>query len=215
MDSTTNLDLLATSQSNKELRINDLMDAASPSTYFGRRASTCSGLTWGFYGGKLLIAGVETAIANGTLALTASTTNYVQLSAAGVVSVAATRAADQAPLYSIVTSATAVVSYVDERDPSALKRLAYGRTVQAMADANKTLSQAQALCDSIECTGANTAVRNLVVPLVRRAYTVFANVTGSGIQVIAATGTGITIAVGKRAMVECDGTNVVRLTADV
>jgi hypothetical protein len=46
-------------------------------------------------------------------------------------------------------------------------------------------------------------------------WTVFANVTGFGIQVIGASGTGIVIAVGKRAIVYADGTNVVRVTADV
>jgi hypothetical protein len=45
---------------------------------------------------------------------------------------------------------------------------------------------------------------------------VFANVTGGfGVQVIGATGTGITVADGKRAIVYADGTNVVRVTADV
>jgi hypothetical protein len=45
---------------------------------------------------------------------------------------------------------------------------------------------------------------------------VFANTTGGhGVQVIGATGTGVTIADGKRAIVYADGTNVVRVTADV
>jgi hypothetical protein len=44
---------------------------------------------------------------------------------------------------------------------------------------------------------------------------VFANTTTNGVQVISTSGTGVTIAVGKRAIVECDGTNVVRITADV
>jgi hypothetical protein len=41
------------------------------------------------------------------------------------------------------------------------------------------------------------------------------NGTAFDIRVIGATGTGITIGIGKVAIVECDGTNVLRITADV
>ena len=46
-DSTTNLPQLSASQANQEARFNELLDAASPGTFFGRNAATCSGLTWG------------------------------------------------------------------------------------------------------------------------------------------------------------------------
>ena len=61
-----------------------------------------------------------------------------------------------------------------------------------------------------------TGTRNLVLPLVAgNIYIVFNNTTGAqSIQVIGATGTGITIANAKRAIVQCDGTNFVRITAD-
>ena len=55
---------------------------------------------------------------------------------------------------------------------------------------------------------------NLVVPLLRRRWTVRNTCTGGSIQVIGASGTGITIATVKTAIVECDGTNVLRITAD-
>jgi hypothetical protein len=83
-----------------------------------------------------------------------------------------------------------------------------------MADANQTLTAAEARCDILETTGALTAQRNLVVPLGAKQWTVFANVTGFGVQVIGASGTGIVIAIGKRAIIYADGTNVVRVTAD-
>ena len=44
--STTLLDLIAQSQSSKEVTANALADAGSPATLFGRRASLCSGLNW-------------------------------------------------------------------------------------------------------------------------------------------------------------------------
>ena len=83
-----------------------------------------------------------------------------------------------------------------------------------MADANQTITQAQALCDTLITTGALTATRNLVVPLVRRRWVVRNNCTGGSVQVIGASGTGVTIATAKVAIVECDGTNVLRVTAD-
>lgn len=86
-DLVTNLDSILQSQSQKEVTANALFDAASPATLFGRHASACAGLTWGFYGGKFVIAGTPTSIANGTIALTASATCYVRVAkATGVVS---------------------------------------------------------------------------------------------------------------------------------
>lgn len=214
-DSTTQLDQLASSQSSKEVRINELADAMSPVALGGRRASTTTGLTWGFYGGKILVNGVATSIANGTVTLTASATNYVSLSPAGVVQVATSRHAANAPLYTVITATASVTSYTDERTPEALARLTYGIATQAMADANQTITQAMALCQSLVTTGALTGTRNLVVPLVRRVWTVRNNCTGGSIQVIGTSGTGITIATTKTAVVECDGTNVQRVTTDV
>jgi len=135
--------------------------------------------------------------------------------ALAVTEIATAFAVDKLALYKVVTGTATVTSYEDHRDLHHINRFLYGRIVKAMADANVTLTYQEAMCESIECTGSNTALRNLVVPLVPRIYTVFANTTTNGVQVISTSGTGITIAVGKRAIVECDGTNVVRVTADV
>ncbi len=214
-DSTTNLDTISSSQASKEVTANAMFDALSPASLFGRRASTTSALTWGFYGGKLSVDGVITAIANGTVALTGSTTNYVEATRAGVVSANTTGfTAGRIPLYTVVTGASTVTSYTDQRLP--WSPVMSGRLVKAMSDANQTLTAAEARNQILECTGALTALRNLVVPLGAQQWTVFANVTGGfGVQVIGATGTGVTIADGKRAIVYADGTNVVRVTADV
>ena len=214
-DSTTNLPQLSASQNNQEARLNELIDAASVGTYFGRNAATCSGLTWGYLGGKLLVDGVETATANGTLTLTGSTTNYVQLSRAGVVSVATSRDPLLAPLYTVVTGGATVSSYTDERDTKAISRLSHGAASIALTTANVTLSQAQALCETLTVTGTLTGVRDLIVPLVRRRWLIRHTGSSFGARVIGATGTGITVAQGTSAFVECDGTNVFRVTADV
>lgn len=122
-NSTTTLDQISASQSQKEVTANALFDAASPSTGFGRRASACSGLTWGYYGATVDVAGTPTQIANGTIALTASTTNYLYATSSGVVTKTTSipsgwpgpLAAGAVALYAIVTGTNTVTSYTDER----------------------------------------------------------------------------------------------------
>jgi hypothetical protein len=215
-DSTSLLTQLTTAQAGKEATVNELMNATSPATAFSRKQSS-SGLSWIYHGlSRWHINATATTKANTTLTLTASSTRYVSADRAlAVTEVATAFAVDKLALYKVVTGTATVTSYEDHRDLHHINRFLYGRIVKAMADANVTLTYQEAMCESIECTGSNTALRNLVVPLVPRAYTVFANTTTNGVQVISTSGTGITIAVGKRAIVECDGTNVVRITADV
>lgn len=216
-DSTSKLTQLTASQAGKETTVNENNNAFSIAAYFGRRQSS-SGLSWDYYGlDRWHINATATAKANTTLTLTASSTRYVAADRALAVTDNATAfPADKLALYSVVTGASTVSSYQDHRDPHHVNRFLYGRFALAMADANQTLTYQQAMCESMELTGALTALRDVVVPLVPRSYIVFANTTGGfGVRVIGASGTGITVADGKRAIVECDGTNVVRVTADV
>lgn len=213
-NSTPTFDALVQSQSGKEVTANAFFDAASPATLYGRRQSTCSGLTWGYYGANVVVNGVLTQIANGTLTLTASTTCYIEAEpTTGSVSFNTTGfTAGRMPLYSVVTGASSVTSYTDYRLPAADFT---GRLAKAMSDANTTLTQPEARNDILEFTGTLTAARNIVLPLKPKQWTVFNNTTGGfGLQFIGATGTGITVAAGKRAIVYADGTNIVRVTAD-
>jgi len=77
-DSATNLDTISTSQASKEVTANALFDALSPPAIFGRRASTTSALTWGYYGGEVSLSGVPTSVANATVQLVASRTQNVE-----------------------------------------------------------------------------------------------------------------------------------------
>jgi len=194
--------------------INENFASVLPGELFARNPATSSGLTWGYKGGQWPVNGLPTAIADGTITLTASTTNYIGLTQAGAVAVATTRNPLHIPLYTVVTGASTVTSWTDTRNAQQMAQHAYGIAALAVTTANVTLTQDQALCDSLVITGTLTAARNVVVPLVRRRWTVRHNGTAFAIQVIGATGTGITIAVGKVAIVECDGTNVLRVTAD-
>jgi hypothetical protein len=116
-DSTSPIDLIAASQAQKEVTANAAFNAASPAMLYSRRATTTAGLTWGVYGGRWNGA----AIANSTVTLTASATNYVvALRSTGAVSVSTAttnwdNTADYLRLYQVVTSSTAPTSWQDHR----------------------------------------------------------------------------------------------------
>jgi len=116
-NSTTNLDTIIQGQGSQDIKANSLFDAASPATLYGRRASTTAGLTWGYYGGNILISNVVTAISNGTVALTASATNYVEADPSdGTVTKNTTAfTSGRTPLYTVVTGTASITSYTDKR----------------------------------------------------------------------------------------------------
>ena len=84
-----------------------------------------------------------------------------------------------------------------------------------MADANVTLTSLNGTVDQarnavIELTGANSAVRDVIPPVLEKLYTIVNNTTGGfAIRVIGATGTGVNIPNGATALVYCNGTNFV------
>lgn len=93
----------------------------------------------------------------------------------------------------------------------------FGRLALAMSDANTTLTNVQYNNRHLTFTGTLTAGRNIVVPLTDGAeWVIYNNTTGGfAVTVIGATGTGIAVAATKTAIVRCDGTNILRVTADV
>ena len=210
-DSTTHLDTIAAASTQKELKVNEMNDAMSPAASFGRQASGVSGLTWGGYGTpRWYINATATVKANWTQAITASTTRYLSVNRALASSQVATAFdPDKLALFKIVTGTIAATSYEDHRDPHHLNRFLYGRFTLAMADSNQTLTYEQAMCESMELTGALTALRDLVLPLVERDWKIFVNTTGGyGVRIKGASGTLTHIPDGARAVVECDGTDV-------
>jgi hypothetical protein len=106
--------------SNAVAKVNDLFDAATQTMIGARNVGTSALLTWGYIGGR--VNGIT--VANGTVTLTASTTNYVVMAkATGVVSTstATTNWNDSANywrLYQVTTGSTAVTSALDERSSS-------------------------------------------------------------------------------------------------
>lgn len=132
-NSTSNIDAISVSQASKEVTANAFFDAASQAATYGRRASSSSGLTWGYYGGNVVKSDRALAqIANGTLTLTASATSYiVAAKATGAVSAATTttnwdNATDYWRLYSVVCDASTVTSWSDVRAMGAFQGSAPG-----------------------------------------------------------------------------------------
>jgi hypothetical protein len=115
---TSNLDTILSTQAAKEVTANALFDAVGGVSFGGRHASACAGLTWAGYGGKYRNgSNVTTMLANWTVTLTASTTNYVEFDkTAGAVSVNTSGfTSGRTPLYTIVTGVSTVTSWLDER----------------------------------------------------------------------------------------------------
>jgi hypothetical protein len=211
-DSTTNLDTIVQGSGSQDIQANALYDAASPATLYARRMYSTSGTTWGYYGGKVRLAGVLTTISNGTLALTPSATNYIQAHPdTGAVSTNTTAfTAGYLPLYAAVVGASSITSYTDYRGAYVLN----DTLAKALSDANTTLTQAEAANSALTFTGTLTATRDIVVPLVGKRQWAVYNGTGQSLRFIGASGTGITVATVKHAVVRSDGTNIVRVTAD-
>lgn len=116
-DSTATLDLIVQSQASKEVTANAFFDASSSAVLYGRRETTTTGLVFGGYGGRYNSA----VIANWTLTLTASTTNYiVALRTTGAVSFSTSitnwnNTIAYIRLYLVVTGTATITSYEDHR----------------------------------------------------------------------------------------------------
>lgn len=105
------------SAASQEVPINENFDALSAVGFAAKRNSATAGLTWGYYGGRW----GGTAVADGTLTLTASADNYVVVAnATGALSVstATTNWADATNyrrVYKITTGTSGVTAMEDHR----------------------------------------------------------------------------------------------------
>ncbi len=92
-----------------------------------------------------------------------------------------------------------------------------GRLSKSVAGAaNVTLTATEAANHILEFTGALTGDIQVIVPLTDAVdWIVFNNTSGAQtLTVIGASGTGIVVGQGKRAILYSNGTNIVRVTAD-
>jgi hypothetical protein len=215
-DSTTPFGTVSTSQGNQTAKANGLWDAVCPVAIYGLKYATTSGLTLGYHGGKISVNGVVTTIADGTLSLTASTTNYVEANpSTGAVS---KNTSGYTPGYwrvgRAVTGTASITTWYDDRFLNFAQQTRM-LTKAFPSDANYTLLAAEVDVDVIKVSsGTITTTRDLIVPITFPRKWCVVNGNAQSVRIIGSSGTGITIATGKAATVMADGTNVIRLTAD-
>lgn len=218
----TTLVQISSGQYNKETTANENFGAVSPAGLFGKKHTTTSGLTFGYYGGVLIVDGVLTSIADGTLALTASVTNYIEATRAGVLSKNSTGfTAGQIPLFTAATSGSAITTLTDYRAWVSVPHVGSFLSKAFSSDANMTLTAAEAGATVIHLTGTISTMRDVIVPPFGR--WIFRNLTGgspnSAIRIIGQAGSpqggSVTIAWGMAAMVYGDGSHIWRATPDV
>jgi hypothetical protein len=115
-----NLQTLAAAQVSKEVPINENFEVLDWATVYAKDATTSSGLTWGYFGGRWS----GTLISAGTLALTGgspTTVNYIVVNrSTGAISVSTTSTnwddtANYARVYKVTASGSAVESTEDHR----------------------------------------------------------------------------------------------------
>lgn len=158
-NSSTNIDGISASQASKEVTANAFFDAASPAALYGRRQSQCSGLTWGYYGGNVTKSdGTLGQVGNSTLALTASTTNYVVAAKSdGAVSFSTATTDWNSPdywrLYSVVTDTSTIASYTDEREIGRMTGVGTGLVAPVTKTASFTLGSNE---NEVICNGTAT-----------------------------------------------------------
>ena len=94
-------------------------------------------------------------------------------------------------------------------------RAAFTSFTKITTTTNVNLTTDQSYSAIIEISGTLAGAINVVVATLTKQWIFFNNTTGGFAMTVKTTGgSGIAIAAGKRAIVYCDGTNVVRVTAD-
>jgi hypothetical protein len=164
-DSTTNLDTIVQGSGSQDIQANALYDAAWPATLYGRRAAASSGTTWGYYGGNVTKSdGTQTTIANGTLSLTVSSTNYIVAQKSDGVSSAAITTTNWNDtlnywrLYSVVVGSAAVTSYTDERELGRMTGLGTGLVAPVTKTGNFSLGANE---NEVICNGGASITATL------------------------------------------------------
>ena len=186
---------------------NTLDGVLGPAVAFGYNPASTTGLTYGYFGGKLYSNGANITVNAGTVALTASATSYVQRTAAGIVSVTtAGFSAGLIPMATIVTSATGISTITDNR-PTGYDL----RGAQSIALAgNLTLTDSQANNRILTFTGALTANVVVTFPKYQQEWIVSNQTTGAyTLQIETSGGTAVTITQGQAEVIYGDGANLI------
>ena len=226
-DLTTHLDTIVQGSGSQDLQANALFDAASPAMLYARRQSTCTGLVWGYYGGNVTKCdGLQTTIADSTVSLTASATNYITAKKDdGAVycstSTTAWNSADYWRLYVVTTSASAATNYTDEREIARMTGLGTGLVAPVTKTTSFTLgaNENELICNgsasiTVTLPAASAWVGRRVRIKTIAAYTVISASSNVAPIASATAGTAILAATaGKWAELVSDGTNWITMAA--
>ena len=94
----------------------NVSSARTMAQIFSTKASTTTGLTWGYYGGNIRTDNEVTTVEDGTVTLTDDATNYVEVAADGSVYASATSfTSERIPLWIIVCADGEQTTYTDMR----------------------------------------------------------------------------------------------------
>lgn len=177
--------------------------------------TTNTGLLFTVSGGYMRSLAYMALISGVSLTLTDATTNYVyvDLLTGTILSNTTGFLPKHVPLFTVVTASGSVNSVTDLRG-SVVNSQPSGYLAITMTDADRTLLESEWGNSTIKITGTLTGAKNVIVPA-NQPSTFFINGTGQTLTFKTAAGTGIAVATNKTACVRADGTNVIRLTADV
>jgi hypothetical protein len=135
--------------------------AAKGARHFARRTDADSGLTFGYGAGVLLDGQTRVSVAQGTILLSASTTNYVELTYSGgtwsVTTNTSGFTAGGIPLYTIVTASASITTVTPAQ--TLLRALRTGGITGAM------LSQAMKTTSVTLALGTVSATKAINIPL--------------------------------------------------
>lgn len=221
-DSSTNLDAILQTGSAQDIQANALFNAASVAMLYGNRPATTTGLVFGYFGGNVTKSdGTQATIANGTVTLMASMTNYLTAKkddGSVYCQTTTTNWNDMANywrLYSVVTGAATITSYADEREIGRMTGLGTGLVAPVTKTAAFTLgsNENEVICNGTASitatlpTAASWAGRKVRVKTIA-AYTVVSGSSNVVPLAGGAAGTAILAATaGKWAEMVSDGSN--------
>lgn len=218
------------SQVSKEVVFNEALVGVEWAWVYAYDAPNSSGLTWAYGGGRW--GGISVSAGSVSLVGGSPTTvNYLVVKRdTGVLSVSQSSTnwdnhADYARVYKVTASGSAVESHEDHRaGPHGVHgspARGYPRRQSIAVGGSPptyTLNEVQAGAAILEFTGTLTENETVIVPTVVDEWIVYNNCSGSPpftLTLKTSAGSGIAIDQGKRAILYCDGTNVVRASADV
>lgn len=202
MTTTPNLGMsyMSAGQLQKEVLFNanmDIIDSAVSAipNAFSNNALTTTGLVYGYFGGNIYSNGAGITIADGTKTLTGLATNYVQRTAAGIVSVNTTGyTVGLIPMATVVTGASSITTITDMRPSASDLR---GRQVITTTGGALTMTDAQVNARVLSIQGALTSNAVITLPIYQQEWTISNETTGAfTVSVQTASGSPIEIGQG-------------------